>query len=116
MSDRVVDGHGVLSEAVSLLTAALLDRRVCIDEEEAREIAEACMVDTWRQFGGSTIYVRRTIENLIPARDKRLYEDHKAGMPVVELVRRYKMSDSWVYRIIKRVEKLSAPEQPGLFG
>jgi Mor family transcriptional regulator len=116
MSDRVVDAHGVLAEAVALLTRCLMDRRVCIDEEEARDIAEACMIDTWREFAGSTIYVRRTIENVIAQRDARLYADHQAGVPIVELVRRYKLSDRQVYRILRRVEKLNGPEQPGLFG
>lgn len=115
MSDRIVDAHGVLAEAVALLTRQLLDRRVCIDEEVARDIAEATMIDTWREFAGSTIYVRRTIENLIPARDQRLYADYRRGVPIVELVRTYKLSDSYVYRVIKRIEKLSAPQQQGLF-
>ncbi len=115
MSDRIVDAHGVLHEAVALLTQSLMDRRVCIDEDEAKDIAEAVLIDTWREFAGSTIYVRRTIENLIPDRDRRLYADYRAGVPIVDLVRRYKLSDSWVYRVIKRIEKIGAPEQAGLF-
>jgi Mor family transcriptional regulator len=115
MSDRVVDAHGVLHEAVALLTRSLLDRRVCIDDEEAKDIAEACLIDTWREFAGSTIYVRRTIENLIPARDRKLYADYLAKVPIVDLVRRYKLSDSYIYRVIKRIERIGAPEQPELF-
>lgn len=115
MSDLFVDAHGVLGEAVVRLTRQLLDRRVCICEEEARDIAEATMIDTWREFAGSTIYVRRTIENLVPARDQRLYADYRRGVPIFELVRTYKLSDSYVYRVIKRIEKLSAPQQQRLF-
>lgn len=103
MSTKLVDGHGVFAESVDACKRQLLDRRVCIDEDEAKDIAEAVMLDTWRQYAGSTIYVRKTIENIVPARDARLFADHEAGVPIQELVRRYKLSDSYVYRIIARI-------------
>lgn len=114
-TERLVDARGVLDEAIGRLQAALMERRVCIDEDEAREIAEAVLLDTWQEFAGTTVYFRRTLLNLVAARDRKLYADHLAGVPVRELCIRHKLSDRHVYRIIRRIEQLDAPQQQSLF-
>lgn len=115
MSERTVDARGVLDEAIRGLTQVLMDRRVCIDDAEAKDIAEACLLDVWQQYAGSTVYFRRTLVDLIADRDRRLYQDHRAGIPITQLVRRYKLSDRHVYRIIRRIENLGPSVQQCLF-
>lgn len=115
MSERLVDGRGVIREAVAALRASLMERRVCNDEAEAQDIAEACMFDVWQQYAGQTVYIRKSMENLASERDLRMFADYRAGKTIIELIRIYKLSGTHVYRILRRVEKLAEPAQAALF-
>ncbi len=115
MNERLVDGRGVIQDAIAALRASLMERRVCIDEAEAQDIAEACMFDVWQQYAGQTVYIRKAMENLTSERDLRMFADYRAGVSIIDLVRRYKLSDGHVYRVIRRLEQLAAPDQPSLF-
>ena len=101
-----------LQNTIARLFVELIGVENDLAEHAALEVRNH-MAEHW---GGQGIYFPKDVAFLTSLRDEQIYSEF-TGDNHSELVRKYKVSKPWLYRILKRVHKRKvATAQGNLFG
>jgi Mor family transcriptional regulator len=85
-------------------SAAILVEIACFDVEKAELIGQEIALTMVKHWGGQLIYFPKGMFFQVALRYVQIYEEFN-GRNCTDLAKKYGMSVSWIYRIIKRVRQ-----------
>ena len=90
----------------------MLGERFGVAKDEAEAIAREFAHRALAPMGGAEVYVPQDLEFLLSKRDIELWNEFN-GNNHLELAKKYKVSEVWVYKIIARVKAEEIAKRQG---